>query len=67
MGVGRATIVLMDRFDAARAVDLIERHRVSFAFLAPTMMRRIVQLPDIGRRDLSSFDAIIHTAPCRPG
>lgn len=61
------TIVLMDRFDAARAVDLIERHRVSFAFLAPTMMRRIVQLPEIGRRDLSSFDAILHTAaPCPP-
>jgi bile acid-coenzyme A ligase len=61
------TLVLMDRFDAARAADLIERHRVNFAFLAPTMMRRIVQLPDIGQRDFSSFDAILHTAaPCPP-
>jgi bile acid-coenzyme A ligase len=59
------TLILMERFDAARAVDLIEHYRVNFAFLAPTMMARIAKLPDIGQRDFSSIEAIYHTsAPC---
>ena len=49
-------IVVMERFDAARAMDLIERHRVQFGFLAPTMMQRIVRLPGIEARDFSSVE-----------
>lgn len=61
------TLVLMDRFDAAHAVDLIERHRVNFAFMAPTMMKRIVDLPDVRQRDFSSIQGIFQTAaPCPP-
>ena len=61
------TLVLMDRFDAAHAVDLIERYRVNFAFMAPTMMKRIVDLPDIQQRDFSSIQGIFQTAaPCPP-
>lgn len=59
------TLVLMDRFDAVRAVDLIERHRVEFCYLAPTMMQRIARLPGIDDRDLSSLESMYHTAaPC---
>jgi bile acid-coenzyme A ligase len=59
------TLVLFERFDAARVVDAIERHRINFGFLSPTMMQRIAVLPDIKRRDLSSVEAIFHTAaPC---
>jgi bile acid-coenzyme A ligase len=55
----------MERFDAARAVDLIERYRINFGFLVPTMMKRILQLPGIERRDFSSVHAFFHTAaPC---
>jgi bile acid-coenzyme A ligase len=61
------TLVLMERFDAAKAVDLIERYRANWMFLAPIMMRRIYLLPDIHERDLSSIEAIFHTAaPCPP-
>ena len=61
------TIVLMSRFDAALVVDLIERHRVGWIYLAPTMMRRILALPGIEGRDLSSLEAVFHTAgPCPP-
>lgn len=60
------TLVLMERFDAARAVDLIERYRVQFMPLVPTMMRRIVQLPRIRERDLSSVECIFHTAAACP-
>ncbi len=61
------TLILMERFDAARAVDLIERYRVNFAFLAPTMMKRIVDVPDVRSRDFSSIEGIFQTAaPCPP-
>ena len=59
------TLVVMERFDAARAVDLIERYRVNFAFLVPTMMSRMLRVSDIQCRDLSSATAFAHSAaPC---
>jgi bile acid-coenzyme A ligase len=59
------TLVVMERFDAARAVDLIERHRVNFGFLVPTMMKRILDLPGLRREAFASVHAFFHTAaPC---
>ncbi len=61
------TLVLFEKFDAARVVAAIERHRVNFGFLAPTMMQRIVRMPGIEERDFSSVEAFFHTAaPCPP-
>ena len=59
------TVVLMERFDAELAVDLIERHRVELVTMAPIMMQRIVRLPEIHSRDLTSLQAVAHSAsPC---
>lgn len=61
------TVVLLEKFDAALAVDVIERHRVSFMGLVPIVMQRIARLPGIEDRDLSSIDAFYHSgAPCPP-
>lgn len=58
-------IVMMERFDARRVVDLIEKHRVNFMFLSPTMMGRIARLEDVTQHDFSSIEAVYHTsAPC---
>jgi bile acid-coenzyme A ligase len=60
-------IVLMPRFDASEALRLVERHRVQWLSLVPTMMLRIWRLPDHERvgRDLSSLEVVFHTAaPC---
>jgi bile acid-coenzyme A ligase len=51
-------IVLMEKFDAARAVTLIERHRVSVTTMVAAMLSRIARLPDIGERDLSSLSSV---------
>jgi bile acid-coenzyme A ligase len=59
-------LILMERFDAGRAVDLIERHRVNFFGTVPTVMKRIADLPDIKTRDLSSISSIIHSAAFCP-
>ena len=49
-------IVLLERFNAARILDLIERHRVTGFIGATPMLQRICQVPGIDERDLSSLD-----------
>ena len=60
------TLVVMERFDAARAVDLIEQHRCAFMFFPPIMLLRISRLPDLAARDLSSIHMILQTAAACP-
>jgi bile acid-coenzyme A ligase len=60
-------LVVMPRFDASEALALIERHRVEWVMLVPTMMLRIWRLPEEERtgRDLSSVAGVLHVAaPC---
>lgn len=61
------TVVLMTRFDAARALALIEEHRVQWAGFVPTMLQRIWRLPASERDafDLSSLRRVVSSgAPC---
>ncbi|SHN16885.1 acyl-CoA synthetase [Cryptosporangium aurantiacum] len=65
-GLG-GTAVVMERFDAERALALIEEHRVTHAQFVPTMLRRMLALPDAvrGKYDLSSLKVVVHAAaPC---
>ena len=62
-------LVVMSRFDAAGALELIERHGVNWALLVPTMMNRIWKLPEDvrARADVSSLRGFLHlAAPCPP-
>jgi bile acid-coenzyme A ligase len=56
-----ARAVLMTRFDASRALALIEAQRVDRVCLVPTMMLRIWRLPEAERRarDLSSLEFVM--------
>jgi acyl-CoA synthetase (AMP-forming)/AMP-acid ligase II len=59
--------VVMERFDAAGLLELIERERVTHLQAVPTMFVRLLKLPaDVRHRyDLSSLRRIIHAgAPC---
>ncbi len=58
MSVG-ATTVLHRTFDAARVVDEIERSRVTVVWMAPAMLRAVLDEPGIAERDLSSLRLII--------
>lgn len=61
------TVVVMDKFDANSALDLIERHKVTASQWVPTHFIRMLQLPeDVRRRaNVSSMKAAIHAAaPC---
>jgi bile acid-coenzyme A ligase len=60
-------LVVMSRFDAEESLQLIERYRVQYAVMVPTMMHRIWRLGENvrARYDLSSLERILHLgAPC---
>lgn len=60
-------VVGMSRFDAEECLALIARHRVEFTTLVPTMMQRILALPEHVRAsyDVSSLKVVWHMgAPC---
>ena len=52
---GGGSVVVMSRFDARRFLELSERHRVTVATLVPVQYRRILDVPDFDRFDLSSY------------
>jgi long-chain acyl-CoA synthetase len=61
------TVVLMPRFDAEAFLALVESHRISHAFMVPTMFVRLLNLPQAVRSkyDVSSLRFIVHAAaPC---
>jgi bile acid-coenzyme A ligase len=60
-------LVLMEKFDPARAVDLIERHKVQYSVMVPIMLQRIARVPGVGQRDFSSIVAILYGAAPLPG
>jgi acyl-CoA synthetase (AMP-forming)/AMP-acid ligase II len=58
------TAIVMERFDAARALRLIERHRVTHGQFVPTMFVRMLKLPEAERAafDLSSLELVVTAA-----
>jgi long-chain acyl-CoA synthetase len=61
------TVVVMERFDPAKCLELIERYRVTAAQFVPTMFVRMLQLPEKERMsyDMSSLRFVVHAAaPC---
>jgi long-chain acyl-CoA synthetase len=60
---GGAHAYLAD-FTSARLLDAIARHQVTIASLVPTMIIRLLEAPDLGRRDLSKLRLITYgTSP----
>ena len=61
------TVIVMRKFDAAQALALIERHRITHAQFVPTHFARLLALPAGARQraDHSSLRRVIHAAaPC---
>ncbi|MEA2935404.1 MAG: 2-furoate---CoA ligase [Variibacter sp.] len=46
--------VCLPRFDAARALELIERERITDLYLVPTLYHDVLHHPQFGRSDVSS-------------
>lgn len=59
-------VVLMERFDAARLVDLVEQLRITGMTGATPMYQRVAQLPDVRSRDFSSIQWVMQGASLLP-
>ena len=61
-------VVEMGKFDPLKALELIERYKVNWMNLVPTMMSRIWKLPEEQRNafDMSSVRAVWHMASVCP-
>ncbi len=67
MLAGGGKSVLMYKWDAERALDLIERERLTLCACVPTMAWQLTEVPGRERRDLSSLLAISYGgAPAAP-
>jgi steroid-24-oyl-CoA synthetase len=55
---GNTLVMLGGRFDPAEALALIEQHRISRWNAVPTMATRLLEHPDVHKRDLSSLRTI---------
>lgn len=61
------TVIVMEKFDPERALQLIEEHRVTHSQWVPIMFIRMLKLPEEvrARYDVSSMQFAIHAAaPC---
>ncbi|MFA5885780.1 MAG: AMP-binding protein [Acidimicrobiia bacterium] len=59
------TAVLMEKFDAAQAIDLIDRYRIACFTAVPTMLARMARVDGVHDRDLSCLVYVMYGgAPC---
>ncbi|MEU7814681.1 AMP-binding protein [Pseudonocardia sp. NPDC049154] len=61
------TVVVLDHFDGATVLEAVDRHRVTWLYAVPTLMGRLLRLPEEVRTaaDVSSVRTLLHVgAPC---
>ena len=61
-----ATACIMERFDAATALAITERYRVTLFYAVPPVLLMLTQMPDLSTRDLSSVRYIMSGAAPLP-
>jgi bile acid-coenzyme A ligase len=59
-------LVVLEKFDARRAIDVIEKHKITTFTATPTMLQRIADAPGVDDRDLSSLAWILQGAAPMP-
>ncbi|MBM3658323.1 MAG: AMP-binding protein [Actinobacteria bacterium] len=53
-------VVILEKFDASRAVDLIRKHQITFTVMVPTMLQRVARLADLEPSDFASLHRIVY-------
>jgi len=60
------TSITLEQFDPREVLQVIEKERVNFTFLVPTMIFRILELPDAHQYDLGSLRKVGYGAAPMP-
>src|SRR5262245_14986430 len=53
-------LVVMPQFEARAWLDAVERERVTHAFVVPTMMKHLLDQPDLQQRDLGCLEVLAY-------
>ena len=61
-----AKIVMMHKWDAEKAMELIQKERITFFNGVPTMSWEMLRSPNLQKYDLSSLSTIIGSGAARP-
>jgi acyl-CoA synthetase (AMP-forming)/AMP-acid ligase II len=56
------SVVVIDRADPRDVLDAIERHQVTELFLPPTVIYRMLEVPGVSERQLSSLRYLLYTS-----
>ena len=60
------TLVILTQFETGRFLEIVEKERVAFTYMVPTMLQGVLDHPDFARRDLASLKTIGYAPPpCR--
>ena len=57
-----ATVVVLPRFDLAQFIDVLEKHRITRAYVAPPVVLAMAKHPAFGGRDFSALEFILSAA-----
>ena len=61
-----ATMVIHKKFDETLVLEAIEKERVTYVFLVPAMIIRLLEHPGLSQYDLSSLSTIAYTGAPMP-
>ncbi len=59
-------LVLVPQFEPRRWLDVVEQERITHAFVVPTMLKQLLDQPDLERRDLSSLQILSYGGAAMP-
>jgi acyl-CoA synthetase (AMP-forming)/AMP-acid ligase II len=63
---GGRSLVILPQFDPELWLQAVEREKVTHAFVVPTMLKRLMDFPDLGNYDISSLKLITYGAAPMP-
>jgi len=61
-----ATMVIHKKFDESLVLEAIEKEKVTYVFLVPTMIIRLLEHPNLSQYDLSSLHTVAYTGAPMP-
>jgi acyl-CoA synthetase (AMP-forming)/AMP-acid ligase II len=63
---GGRRLVIMSQFEPRKWLDAVEREGVTHAFVVPTMLKQLLDQPDLASRDLSSLETLAYGGAAMP-
>jgi bile acid-coenzyme A ligase len=59
-------VYIMEKFDAEQAVEIIEKHQITFTVMVPTMLQRVARLPNLRKEQLASLQRVVYGGAREP-